>query len=233
MYVDFHSHILPNADHGSESVEMSLMQLYCAEQAGVDTIVATPHFYPSEDTVDAFVERREKAYDELKKAGFHGMKIVKAAEVQIGIDIEKLPDLDKLCIEGTNFILVEFPPEPWPYWLCDSVKAIARDRRLRPICAHIDRYSHIGRDKIMDMNFDVQINASAFLDSRRYRNYYLDLIADDAVHILGSDTHGDGRESYKKFSAAIKKIGKLMPYMTENARKILTAGEKKKIGTFL
>ena len=85
----------------------------------------------------------------------------------------------------------------------------------------------------MDMNFDVQINASAFLDSRRYRNYYLDLVADDAIHILGSDAHGDGRDAYKKFSAATKKIGKLMPYMTENARKILSAGEKKKIGTFL
>lgn len=46
MYVDFHSHILPKADHGSESVEMSLMQLYCAEKAGVDTIVATPPLLP-------------------------------------------------------------------------------------------------------------------------------------------------------------------------------------------
>ena len=141
--------------------------------------------------------------------------------------------LEKLCIGDTKYILLEFPPEPWPYWIFDFVSDIREKRGLKPIIAHIDRYSHIGRDKIMDMNFDVQINASAFLDSRRYRNYYRDLVADDAVHILGSDAHGDGRDAYKKFSAAVKKIGKLMPYMTENARKILSAGEKKKIGNFL
>ena len=228
MYVDFHAHILPCADHGSESLEMSLLQLKYAREAGVDTIVATPHFYPGDDTVDAFLERREKAYNELVSAGTGEVKIVRAAEVQLATDIEKLEGLEKLCIEGTNYILLEFPAEPWPYWIYDSVTEIIRNRRLRPICAHIDRYSHLGRDKILRLNVDVQLNASALLDSRRHRHYYLDLIADDAVHILGSDVHGDGAYSYKDFTSAIKKIGKLMPYMTANARKILKSGEKTK-----
>jgi len=49
------------------------MQLYCAERAGVDTIVATPHLYPAEDTVDAFLERREKAYEKLGWSAIYGI----------------------------------------------------------------------------------------------------------------------------------------------------------------
>ncbi|MEE3459824.1 MAG: CpsB/CapC family capsule biosynthesis tyrosine phosphatase, partial [Candidatus Faecousia sp.] len=41
--IDFHAHILPGADHGSDGLETSLRQLALAEEAGVDTIVATPH----------------------------------------------------------------------------------------------------------------------------------------------------------------------------------------------
>ena len=226
MFVDFHCHILPGADHGSENLEMSCAQLCAACDAGVDTIVATPHFYPAEDTVEAFLERRAKAYDELMSANLHGIKIIPAAEVHLGMNIEYLEGLEKLCVGNTNYILLEFPPEPWPYWIYDSVTEIARTRRLRPIIAHIDRYSHLGREKILKLNADVQMNASALLDSRRLRNYYLDLIADDAIHIIGSDCHGDGKLAYKDFTAAIKKTKGLINYMTENARSILASGNK-------
>ena len=39
MLVDFHSHILPRADHGSDSIETSLCQLESAAKAGVDTTI--------------------------------------------------------------------------------------------------------------------------------------------------------------------------------------------------
>ena len=38
--VDFHSHIIPGADHGSKSVEVSKKQLEIAANAGVKYIVA-------------------------------------------------------------------------------------------------------------------------------------------------------------------------------------------------
>ena len=226
MYIDFHSHVLPGADHGSDSIEMSLSQLERAKEAGIDTIVATPHFYPSKDDVEEFLARRERAYNELAKVNTTGIKIVKAAEVQLAVNVHETEGLEKLCIEGTNYILVEFPQEPWPYWIFDSLTAIIREKRLRPVCAHIDRYSHIGRDRILSFNIDIQVNASAFTDTRRRRNYYINLVSEDSVHLLGSDTHGDGKVSYKEFSVAAKKLGNYMPYLTENANKIIASGEK-------
>ena len=226
MYIDFHSHVLPRADHGSDSLEMSLSQIRFAKEAGVGTIVATPHFYMWEDTVDEFLGRRERAYRELEEANDYGVKIVKAAEVQIYTGISELEGLERLCVGDTKYILLEFPPEPWPYWIYDSVYAIARERRLRPIIAHIDRYSAFGREKILKLAVDVQINASAFFESRKHRKEYIHLINDDSVHILGSDTHGDGKLSYSDFDSAVKKLGGLSDVMMSNAQRILSSSER-------
>ena len=57
---DFHSHVLPGADHGSDSVETSERQLELLNGAGIDRVVATPHFYPSDVTVGEFLDLREQ-----------------------------------------------------------------------------------------------------------------------------------------------------------------------------
>ena len=54
--VDFHAHILPEADHGSSSLEMSLWQLASAKRYGVTRIIATPHFYPHVHTVESLLK---------------------------------------------------------------------------------------------------------------------------------------------------------------------------------
>ncbi len=222
MFVDFHSHILPAADHGSDGIETSLLQIKNAAKAGVSTIVATPHFYMDHDTVDAFLERRERAYEALMKEDLCGIKIVKGAEVHIGTSIEILEGLEKLCIGDTKYILMELPREPWPYWIHEAMYKVSAMRRLLPICAHIDRYSSAGRHEILKMNVTVQINASAFL-KRRDRKKYIDLICDDSVHLLGSDAHGDGELAYKDFSFAIKKLKGLSDPLMHNAEHILSS----------
>ena len=65
--IDFHSHILPNADHGSTSVDISIKQIQLALKYGVETIVATPHFYPHSHGIEEFLELREECYHELIK----------------------------------------------------------------------------------------------------------------------------------------------------------------------
>lgn len=226
MYVDFHAHILPGTDHGCDDLRMAISQLRYAEAAGVDTIVATPHFYLDEDNIESFLARRDAAMRLLMSHYDGDIRIIPGAEVTLHVGIENLEGLEKLCIGNTNYILIEFPEEPWPYWIFDAATEIARTRRLRPICAHIDRYSDIGRAKILQLHMDVQLNANAFYDSFRKRREYLDMIADDEIHVLGSDVHGDGKVSYRDFTRATKKIGGYMSYMTENARRILSHEKK-------
>ena len=63
--VDFHSHILPGADHGSDSIDTTLFQLNSAMACGIDRIIATPHFYPNIHTVEDFLTRRNASYEAL------------------------------------------------------------------------------------------------------------------------------------------------------------------------
>ena len=149
MRFDMHAHILPMADHGSDSVETSLAQLRLAKAAGVDVILATPHFYLRErDTVSAFLARRAQAMEQLQAAitasGEDLPRIVLGAEVTLQVDLDALPDLEKFCIADTNFILIEMPDFKWSGWVHRALDAIYQ-RGLRPIIAHLDRYVLIDR----------------------------------------------------------------------------------------
>ncbi|MEG1500895.1 MAG: CpsB/CapC family capsule biosynthesis tyrosine phosphatase, partial [Clostridiales bacterium] len=79
--IDFHAHILPRVDHGSDSLSTSLFQLAQAAAVGINTIVATPHFYPDRHHPSDFLLCRQKAFQELRQA-YHGdITILPAAEV--------------------------------------------------------------------------------------------------------------------------------------------------------
>ena len=222
MYVDFHAHILPRADHGSSSSETSLSQLENAKAAGVDTIIATPHFYIEQNSVEEFLARREGCYARLQKKYDGEIKIIKAAEVQLAIGLSELPDLEKLCIGDTKYILLEFPPEPWPYWMFDFVSDIIGKRGLKPIIAHIDRYSSHGRAKLLNIKGAMfQVNAESLLKIGKAKRECLELLKNGGAHVIGSDVHGEGEGTYKRFSKAIKKIGDPISQITNNSRKIL------------
>ena len=76
---DFHAHILPGADHGSDSSKTSLAQLRLAADAGVKRVVATPHFYPNSHTVKDFLAKREASYQRLKSKLEPGMPEIRLA----------------------------------------------------------------------------------------------------------------------------------------------------------
>ena len=52
--IDWHSHILPGIDDGSGSIEESLALLKMQREQGADTVIATPHFFADDETVDEF-----------------------------------------------------------------------------------------------------------------------------------------------------------------------------------
>ena len=109
--IDFHAHILPNADHGSKNIETSFKQVSLARRAGISTIVATPHFYMNSDTLEDFIKRRDESYNELIEAlrgtALEDIRIIKASEVNLQVDLFQLKDLKPLCIENTNYMLLE------------------------------------------------------------------------------------------------------------------------------
>ena len=111
--IDWHSHILPAVDDGSKSVTESLEMLKMMGVQGVDTVVATPHFFANDECVTAFADRCEKSYLMLEDAIEEAKKtsetlkipqVILGAEVKYYNGISRLPELKSLAFKNRNLI---------------------------------------------------------------------------------------------------------------------------------
>ena len=233
MLIDMHSHILPGADHGSDSVETSLSQIRKAKEIWIELILATPHYYQHSDSIAGFLKRREHCYRALMKGlkenGIE-MRIVKGAEVTLEVDLANDPDLPKLCIEGTNYILLEMPMNiKWTDWVYNAVYEISAKHRVRPLIAHIDRYDEKALKKLLEMDVRPQINAAAFC-SIFQRRRALKWVYNGTAQFLCSDVHNAEAPQYDQFKKALEIIGEDdVAVMMENAAEVLGISEKKDV----
>lgn len=196
METDFHSHILPGVDDGSPDAATSLEMLGRESAQGISRVVATPHFYARHERPERFLERRERAEEALRRAMAQrdGLpELLVGAEVHFFRGIAESEFLPQLTIRGTNSILVEMPPAPWPEALCRELADIWDKRGITPIVAHIDRYigpfrTHGIPKLLQELPVLVQANASFFLD-RATARMALNMLKADRIQLLGSDCH--------------------------------------------
>lgn len=216
--IDFHCHILPKIDDGSRDVEESLAMLEKERQQGIDTIVFTSHFYAHRDSVDAFIKRREKSYQSLLSAmKQQNIDLVTylGAEVYYFGGIGKAEMVPRLCIEGTDIMLLEMPFCQWTEAVYEDVRLLVEKQKVRIILAHIERYFEFQKDKaimdkVLDLPLTLQMNAGSLLRGASLMDFAgrkkckkcLSVLEDFEDVLLGSDAHnmktrlpniGDGR----------------------------------------
>lgn len=208
--LDFHAHVLPTADHGSDSVEVTLFQLESAGLYGVERIIATPHFYPNAHSVDSFLARRNQAYKLLEPyLNDSTPKIKLGAEVLICEEIENLPGIEKLFVEGTDTLLLELPFTKFQSSFIHSVKKLV-SRGINVVLAHADRYSPDGIEALVAKGAKIQLNADSLATFFKKRVLY-DWLERDLVVALGSDIHGRDKRAYSNFAKASAKIKEYLP----------------------
>lgn len=192
MKIDFHSHILPNIDDGSRSIEESLAILDLMAADGVDIVAATPHFYCSETTIDGFLERRQDAYERLKPhLKPEHPKIILGAEVLYDNVLTGGIDISPLCLEGTDYILLEMPYMQLTNDIISGVERII-ESDVKVYVAHIERYlnftSYQELEKLMRLDVLGQINARSLMSFTSKRRCFK-LIKNGYVHVMGTDFH--------------------------------------------
>ena len=177
LSLDYHAHILPGCDHGSNSVEMSLKQINMAKEAGIQTVCATPHFYPHKESIASFIERRRQTADSL----------------------ERLNGLRELCLEGTNELLLEMPFYHWPDPIWDTLYRLNDLRGIQIVIAHADRYPPEDIHQLISEGIPLQLNVEC-LRKHLHRKRYLEWIRRGYVSYLGSDIHefGPGYHDFEK-----------------------------------
>ena len=96
--IDFHSHILPNIDDGSKSVEETFNLIKEAETAGFDTIISTSHYMEGYYEVEN-KERRiwiDALNQKLKEQNIN-VQLYLGNEIYITENIINLLENDKAC----------------------------------------------------------------------------------------------------------------------------------------
>ena len=193
--IDFHSHILPAVDDGAKDMDISLKMLEISKKSGVNTVVSTSHCYPySSVDINSFLLKRDEAFlrliREANERNADIPEIVLASEVHLSRDISKMRGLEKLCIKGTKYLLLEMPSSPWTDSVIEWVYKILL-MGITPIIAHDER-NIPQKDSMKRMLYDldvlIQVNAEAFSISsaKKYTNI---MIEQGMLHVVGSDMH--------------------------------------------
>lgn len=207
MNIDFHAHILPCADHGSDSLETSLRQVELARQAGIDVLAATPHFYPKREYLSDFLTRRRETELRLREAlPENAPSILVASETQLCRGMEDVDGLEQLCFPGTNVLLLELPRDFSVRAYEQTLDILQYEKKLKIVLAHIDRYSDTTVDFLLDLGFQAQINAESFCRFRTKKRSMRWASELDCVVALGSDMHGCNT-GYRDFLKMKEKLG--------------------------
>ena len=194
--IDFHSHILPGIDDGSKCLDDTLWMLKSSASQGVETMVATPHFYPWKEYPSDFLERRNSSYNsslESLKKSENLPNIVLGAEVHYYEGINNSDSVKKLAIENTSYVLIEMPIVKWSSRMLEDLFKLNTQQNLTPIIAHIERYigSQWGTKNLkllFESGLPIQVNAGSFLNKSTSRTV-LKLLKKGNVHVIGSDCH--------------------------------------------
>ena len=171
---------------------MSLKMLEMLNNQGVQRVIATPHFHAHrEGSVEAFLEKRQAAFDKIKTQSAVP-EILLAAEVAVEHGISELKDVQKLAIQGTNLILLELPYRGYKKWMSEEIYQISAEYGLKIILAHIHRYceyyTKVEMQWILQTDAYFQINHDAFTDFRQ-KSFVKSLIKQEYPVIFGSDCH--------------------------------------------
>lgn len=203
--LDFHNHLIPAVDDGSESLDQSLAALVNMAAQGITHVITTPHFAASlgrqPGAYQAAFERIDQSWNTLLGAvGEHlpNLKLERGVELALD-DPDPVIDDARLRLAGTRFVLVEFPNFSIPP---NSARVLARlkDRGITPIVAHPERYENIEVELTTLREWKrsgahLQLNAGSLIGAygSRVERYAWRCLRSGIADYLCSDYHARGK----------------------------------------
>lgn len=203
-FIDVHSHILPELDDGSKSMEQSVSMLRIAFEEGIGTIIATPHNMPGKGCPSAEkIQRRITALRQAAKEEGIPVKIFMGTEYFFREEVlELLEENQAITYPGTNCVLVEFDPFADKLYIRNAAREIWALGYV-PVLAHVERYASLmERDyaviaDMQKMGALIQVNCSSVIgeNGRKVQKDVKALLKAGLVDLVGTDAHSDGRRA--------------------------------------
>lgn len=191
--IDYHSHVLPGIDDGAKNIEESVEILDMMAKAGVKVLFCTPHFYPHKQSLEQFLDKRNKAFETLRpylKPEHPELRL--GAEVLLSKSLSR-EELELLKLSGTDYVLIEMPYVHFSQSIYDSLFEVADTHNVKVLVAHIERYlQYNSLDEVEELfsedNTLGQINCTS-LRKFGLRRKCVKLLRHGCVQALGSDYH--------------------------------------------
>lgn len=211
--IDFHTHIIPNIDDGSRSIDETINLIKEAKEAGFEGIVLTSHYI--ENYYETNVPERDvwvKAIvDTLKNKGVD-IDLYLANEIYLTENMmQLLIDGKASTINNSSYVLFEMPLNVEPMNLYDVIYSL-EENKLIPVLAHPERYSFVQKEPelindLIDKGVLMQANYGSILGRYGQKAEFIvkKFFENNMIHFLGSDVH---RQStiYKTIPEALSKI---------------------------
>lgn len=198
-FIDIHSHLLPNIDDGSKSLERSIEQLWDMQAHGVKSLFLTSHYFKGHYHYSRkeYDTRFEELADAAKEAG---IKISLYPGFEVFVQTGIIDDIKEksLTMGDSNYILIESELNGLPPDFYANVYPILR-AGYTPILAHAERYVSImkrpskARD-LIERDIYIQCNAGSLLGlyGEKVRQTTWTLLERGWVHFMASDDHVRG-----------------------------------------
>ncbi len=206
-----HSHLLPEMDDGSKSVEQSLELIDKLRAQGVKKLCFTPHFYTNEESINSFLARREESVNKLLPHIPDDVEVCIGAEVYVTRYLFNNKDLSGICYGDSRYILCEFPFDShFSDHTMDYIYRLRGNYSLKPVLTHIERYRHLMEDEglvedLLDEDMIIQTNVGAFRGFSQKRRL-LKYIKRGYIDIVGTDCHSATRGNPDEYMTTINLI---------------------------
>lgn len=213
--IDIHSHILPGIDDGAKDIEESISILREMKAQGITTVVATPHFYIQDQSLEDFLANRNEAYNKLLEVidkDEELPKIILGSEAYFSPALSDI-DVSELCIGDSDYFILELPYQEFTSSVIRQINDFINRCDKIPIFAHLERYFRFtSLEKIMEVyEYGVlaQMNSSSLLVHTGKKASF-ELIKRGCIQVIGTDAHNlTSRPPSMSFAKRLldKKIG--------------------------
>lgn len=211
--IDFHSHIIPNVDDGSKSVEETFELLKEAKEAGFSGVISTSHYI--EGYYETNVNERSiwiKAISENLSKKQIELDLYLGNEIYITKNVLNLLKSNNIAtINNSNYILFELPMNAKPMNMYDIIYDML-EYGLIPILAHPERYVYVQKEPeliydLIQKGVLMQSNYGSILGlyGEKAEIIVKKMLENNMVHFLGSDVHKK-HTIYPKIKEALNKI---------------------------
>ena len=215
--VDIHSHLIPNVDDGSKSVEETFMLIKEADRAGITDIILTPHYIVNsyEQNANTLILLKDKLQQILDKDKIN-VKLHIGMEVYITDNLIDLLKQNKLLtLANSKYLLMELPLNTHVQYE-DIIIFKLIENNIIPIIAHPERYKFIQEnpdkvEELIESGCLMQSNIGSILGiyGNHAKQTFKYLLKKDLIHFLGTDTHRKDT-IYPLLKKATKKIEKII-----------------------